>query len=158
MKSKSSCFSSFFYLYHTLAYYWSIPLLFWNSRNKLYGCSGRWMLPIRLFSSCDYGGGGGYFHQNRTWMCLPDLKNLTFSIPNFCTISHPSVCHFRKKGVQFWPNGVLFTIICPKYTRFMLFGLLRLWLKPPPIVIPNFAKKRPKRQAHMATDHKELHQ
>ena len=26
---------------------------------------------------------GGYSHQNRTWMCLPDLKYLTFSIPIF---------------------------------------------------------------------------
>ena len=37
--------------------------------------------------------GGGYFHQNRTWMCLPDLENLTFSIyqflPNFPPISIP---------------------------------------------------------------------
>ena len=34
---------------------------------------------------------GGYFHQNRTWMCLMDLENLTFSIPIFCLISHPSL-------------------------------------------------------------------
>ena len=27
--------------------------------------------------------GGGYFHQKRTWMCLSDLENLTFSIPVF---------------------------------------------------------------------------
>ena len=27
--------------------------------------------------------GGGYFHQNRMWMCLPDVENLTFSIPIF---------------------------------------------------------------------------
>ena len=37
--------------------------------------------------------GGGYFHQNRTWSCLPDLENLTFSIPiflpNFSPISIP---------------------------------------------------------------------
>ena len=26
-------------------------------------------------------GGGGYFHQHRTWMCLLDLENLTFSKP-----------------------------------------------------------------------------
>ena len=52
-------------------------------------------------------GGGGYFHQNRTWMCLPDVKNLTFSIPIFCLISHPSVYHFCKKRTQFGPNWVL---------------------------------------------------
>ena len=45
--------------------------------------------------------GGGYFHQNRMWMCLPDLENLTFSIPIFCLTSHPSVYHFRKKSIQF---------------------------------------------------------
>ena len=27
--------------------------------------------------------GGGFFHQNRTWMCLPDLENLTISIYQF---------------------------------------------------------------------------
>ena len=62
---------------------------------------------------------GGFFHQNRTWMCLPDLENLTISIPIFCQISHPSVYHFRKKSTQFGSNWVLFTIICPKYTQFM---------------------------------------
>ena len=56
---------------------------------------------------------GGYFHQNHTWMCLPDLENLTFSIPIFCPISHPSVYHFRKKSTQFWSNWVLFIMICP---------------------------------------------
>ena len=62
---------------------------------------------------------GGFSHQNRTWMCLPDLENLTISIPIFCQISHPSVYHFWKKSTQFGSNWVLFTIICPKYTQFM---------------------------------------
>ena len=39
--------------------------------------------------------GGGYFRQNRTWMCLPNLKNLTFSIPIFRPITHPLVYHFQ---------------------------------------------------------------
>ena len=47
------------------------------------------------------GGRGGYFHQNRTWMCLPNLENLTFSIPIFCPCSHPSVYHVRKKAPNF---------------------------------------------------------
>ena len=46
--------------------------------------------------------GGGFFHQNRMWMCLPDLENLTISIPIFCQISHPSVYHFRKKEHPIW--------------------------------------------------------
>ena len=33
---------------------------------------------------------GGYFHQTRTWMCLPDLENLyTNFLPNFPPISIP---------------------------------------------------------------------
>ena len=68
-----------------------------------------------LLSPQLYGGGGGcYFHQNRTWMCLPDLENMTFSIPIFYPISHPSVYHFWKKSTQFWPYWVLFTILSPK--------------------------------------------
>ena len=48
---------------------------------------------------------------------------------NFCPISHPAVYHFWKKSIQlFWPNWVIFTRICPKYTQFMLFGLLCLAL------------------------------
>ena len=51
-------------------------------------------LSIQVFPSL-----GVHFHQNRmwTWMCLPDLENLTFSmlfffffLPNFVLISIPS--------------------------------------------------------------------
>ena len=63
------------------------------------------------------------------WMRLPYLKNLTFSIPIFCTIIHPSVYHFRKKSTQCCSSWVLFTIICSKYTQFIWFGLLHLWWK-----------------------------
>ena len=52
-------------------------------------------------------------------MWLLNVKNLTLSIPILCRISHPSVYHFQKKTTQFWPNWILFTIICPKYTQFM---------------------------------------
>ena len=41
--------------------------------------------------------GGGFFHQNRAWMCLPDLENLTISIPILCQIYHPLVYHFLKE-------------------------------------------------------------
>ena len=71
-----------------------------------------------------------------------------FSIPIFCSIFHPSVYHFQKKSTQFFlPNWVLSTLICPKYTQFIKFWLLRLWW--PPIALPNFAKKLPQRQAHI---------
>ena len=62
-------------------------------------------------------------------MCLSDLENLTFSIPIFRPIFHPSVYHFRKKSTQFFQNSVLFTTICSKYTQFIRFGLLHLWWK-----------------------------
>ena len=56
----------------------------------------------------------------KSYMDVPvDLENLTFSIPIFCLIYHPSVYHFRKKSTQFCPNWMLFTIICPKYTQSM---------------------------------------
>ena len=35
-------------------------------------------------------------------------KNLTFSIPIFCTIIHQSVYQFQKKSIQFCSNWVLF--------------------------------------------------
>ena len=97
---------------------------------------------------CPPGGGGGYFHQNHMWMCLPDLENLIFSIPIFCLISQPSVYHFQKTIIQFWPNWVLFTIICPKYTQFYNLGSFNSD-ENPLIAVPDFAKKRPKRQAHI---------
>ena len=62
-----------------------------------------------------------FTHQNRTWMCLPDLENdLTLSIPIICQISHPSVYYFRKKNTQLLPNWLLFTIIYPKYPGVVL--------------------------------------
>ena len=47
-------------------------------------------------------------------------------LPKFPPISIPF--SFRKKITQFWPNLVLFTIDCPKYTKL---GPLRLWWKHP---------------------------
>ena len=121
----------------------------WQVRNLLISNSIK-INSLLFCPYCEWEPCGGYFHQNRMWICLPDLENLTFSIPIFCPISHPSVYHLRKTSTQFWPNWVLFTKNCPKYTQFMWFGILRLWWKePPPITIPNFAKKHPKRQEHI---------
>ena len=36
----------------------------------------------------------GYFLQNCMWMCLSNLENLTFSVPIFRPITHPSVYLF----------------------------------------------------------------
>ena len=44
------------------------------------------------YTACVTSRGGGFFHQNRTWMCLPEL---TFSIPIFRPITHPSVYSLR---------------------------------------------------------------
>ena len=85
-----------------------------------------------------------HLHQNRTWMCLPHLENLTFSIPIFCPISHPSVYHFQKKSTQFWPNWMLFTIICPKYTLCNL-GSFVSDEKPPSDRYTNFREKAPQK-------------
>ena len=81
-------------------------------------------------------------------MCLPNLENLTFSIPIFRSITHPIVYHFQKKSTQFCQNWVLFTIICSKYTQFLNLGSF-VSVEDPPIAIPNFAKRHLKRQAHI---------
>ena len=60
-------------------------------------------------------GGGGYFYQNCTWMCLPDVENPTF-LPNFPPISIP----FSKEKHPILTKLVLFTIIYPKYTIILL--------------------------------------
>ena len=65
---------------------------------------------------------GCYFCLNHTWMCLPNLKNLTFSIPIFRPITHPSVYLFRQKRTKFCPNWVFFTIICSKTPNFWIWA------------------------------------
>ena len=60
-----------------------------------------------IFKACppEYRSGGGYSHQNRTGMCLPDFENLTFSLPIFAqfptnpyTISERKAPNFDKLG------------------------------------------------------------
>ena len=63
---------------------------------------------------------GGVFENFCMWMCLPDIEILTFSLPIFVPIYHPSVYQFcTKKTPQFSSNWVLFMTICLKYTQFM---------------------------------------
>ena len=93
-------------------------------------------------------GGGGYSPQSHTWMCLPNLENWTFTIPIFRPITHPSVYLFRWKSTQFCSNLVLLTIICSKYTQVFNLGSF-VSDENPPIAIPNFVKKRSKRQAYL---------
>ena len=96
---------------------------------------------------------GGYFHQNRTWMCLPDLENLTFSIPIFCLIYHPSVYHFRKKSTQFCPNLVLFTIICPKIHRIYVIWASSSLMNPPPRSLYQISRKSAPKGRHIYVYH-----
>ena len=49
-----------------------------------------------------FPGGGGFFHQNHTWMCLPDLKNLTISIPIFLPNFPPISIPFSEEKHPIW--------------------------------------------------------
>ena len=61
----------------------------------------------------------GYFRQNRSWMCLPQLKN-DFLYTNFSPsiqYTHPSVYHFRNRmkkalGRHVAEKGTLFLCMC----------------------------------------------
>ena len=61
------------------------------------------------------------------WMWVPDLENLTFSIPIFCLISHPSVYYFWKKSTQFWPMGAFYNYL-PK-----IHPICVIWAPPSPM-------------------------
>ena len=104
----------------------------------------QWNSSIHNFGNWRRGGGS---HQNRTWMWLPDLENLTFSIPIFCPISHPLVYHFWKKSPQLWPNWVLLQKFAQNTLNLCNFG--SFVSDENPIAIPNFVKKRPKRHSHI---------
>ena len=55
---------------------------------------------------------------------------------------------FRKKSTQFWPNWVLSTIICQNTPNLCNLGSF-VSDEPPPHRYTKFAKKPPKRQAHI---------
>ena len=81
----------------------------------------------------------GYVCQNCMWMCLLHLEKLTFSIPTFSTITHPSVYHFRKKSTQFCSIGCFL----PKFAQNTpnLYNLSSVICDENlPIAIPKFAK------------------
>ena len=70
---------------------------------------------LRLY--WDVGGGSIFTKIIRGCACR--TSKIWLSLYQFYLISHPSVYHFGKKSTQFWPNWVLFTIMCPKYTQFI---------------------------------------
>ena len=87
-----------------------------------------------------YLEGGGYFHQNRTGMCLLNL-GIRLSLGPYINFLPPISILFSIKSTQFCPNWVLFTIICSKYTQFVNLGFF-VFGENPPIAIPNFPKKQ----------------
>ena len=96
-------------------------------------------------------GGGGYFHQNRTWMCLPDVENLTFSIPTFCLIPHPSVYHFsQEKHPILTKLGAFYNDLAKIHPIYVIWAPSSLMK--PPIAIPNFAKNHLKRHTMSMSD------
>ena len=93
--------------------------------------------------------GGGFSHQNRTWMCLPDLENLTISIPIFCQNFPPISIPFSEKKHPIWIKLGAFYNNLPKIHPIYVIWAPSSLMENPPIAIPNFAKRCPKRQAHI---------
>ena len=111
-----------------------------NRISKSWGW-GRWCGRVYI------GGGGGwvgYFHQNRTWMCLPDMENLTISIPfflpNFPLINIP---FSKKKPPNFDQIGCFLQYLAQNTPNLCNLGSF-ISDENSPIAIPNFAKSEPK--------------
>ena len=93
--------------------------------------------------------GGGFFHPNRTWMCLLDLENLTISIPIFLPNFPPISIPFSKEKHPILIKLGAFYNNLPKIHPIYVIWAPFVSDENPPIAIPNFAKKCPKRQAHI---------
>ena len=94
--------------------------------------------------------GGGYFCQNRAWMCLPNLENLIFSIQFFFWPNSPpvSIPFLIKKHPILPKFGALYNNLLNIHPIFE-FGLLRVSDENPSTATPNFATKHLKRLAHI---------
>ena len=114
----------------------------------------------RVYMTClmtliNSDGGGIGLLSPKSYVDVPEtracrtLKNLTFGIPIFCRINHPSNIPFSIEKHPIFPKLGAFYHNLLKIHPIFQFGLLRLLLENPPIGIQNFAKKRPKRQAHI---------
>ena len=82
-------------------------------------------------------------------MCLPDFEILTFPIPIFVSIHHLSTYQFRTENTQFCLNLVLYHDLLKIHPIYVDWAPSSV-TKSPPIAIPKFAKKHPKRQPHRA--------
>ena len=70
-------------------------------------------------------------------MCLPDLENLTFSIPFFFQITYPSVYHVLKKSIQFlFKLGAFYHNLLKMYPIYVYDLGSFVPDENPPIVIP----------------------
>ena len=80
--------------------------------------------------------GGGHSHQNRTWMCLSNVKNL---------ISHPDqYTIFETKAPNVCQIGFFLQLFTQSTRNLCNLGSLGSDDPPPLITILNFAKKRQK--------------
>ena len=67
-------------------------------------------------------GPGGYSCQNRTWMYLTNLENLTFSISIFTELATHQYTIFDIKAPNLGPNLVILSVSCSKCTQFLNLG------------------------------------
>ena len=90
-----------------------------------------------------------FFHQNRTWMCLLDLEKSDYLYINFLKNFPPISIPFSKEKHPIWIKLGAFYNNLPKIHPIYVIWAPSSLMKTPPIAIPNFAKKCPKRQAHI---------
>ena len=93
-------------------------------------------------------GKASYFHQNRTWMCLPNLKNLTFSTSTFCTMTHHQHTIFNRKSSNLPKLDPFLQLFAKKYTQFGCHLGFSISNENQLIATQNFMINYPKRQAH----------
>ena len=89
-------------------------------------------------------GLGGFFCQNHMWLYLPNLKNLTFSIPIFS----PNYSPINRKAVNFTQIGCFLQQFGQNTPDLCHLGSF-FSDENPLIASPNFMKKHPKRQAQI---------
>ena len=110
--------------------------------SRKYGC----LDFVHLTKHPLYTGGGVF--SPKLYVDVPGgPQNLTFSILIFCPISHPSVYHFWKKHPILAKLGAFYNNLPKIYSIYVIWAPSSL-MKPPDRYT-NFAKKHPKRQAHI---------
>ena len=118
-------------------------------------------LPLYLISTLStyHPGGGGYFHQNHTCMCVPDLENLPFfpsiSIPFLKeneALNFDQIGCFLQSYAQITPNLCNFgSFVSEK--KILRFCLLECFFAKFGIAIPNFTEKNFPKDTHIFVYH-----